>query len=819
MTAEGFDDPAVDFTAPETGVWPPAWEAHDFWMAHKKKQPFAPWSDRDQPDVDRNAQYSWSRPENWASKATVDEWVAKDPRLDGHVAIIDRERDPYTETPDSFAFVDGDKVRCPETGEVHPEFLEILDRLGVTYADVSTSGTGVHALYEGQYPDWFAGKQIGFDLEASPWGANDEPPSVEIYEGNKVCVATGQHVPGTPLAVTGWDTDALGAVIEEYLDSRDIRRESTYDLTDAAAQGDEPPALAADTRPATASRSSSVDEYEPTVTGTGITHTYADVLYAVQNLDADSLPLDTPRTGIDATDWATYDPSTYRASASGESLHSPDGRHFYDHKTGQLFDVLALFAAERGIIQKPWHPLAGTDFKTAVDEAREVGAPIPRFVPTGLDADADEYVPARVAVLPTTRRTENLRASWNYLGEPEPTVTQSDVHDRVEATIRDAIRQGEHALVDAIMSSGKTYSALKVARDRGVPLSMFTGGLDLREELAGYCDELGLDAVHLPAADRDCPSYDGEHGEELAESLRHQRDQQAVTPKDQHEQRDLPCDAPSEGCPYHARWTAVNELLEEDAVDVVLGHYSHAHLDHLVIDRVAVFDKDPSDAYTTAIRGDRLQQAVTSFCEHYESFPFASYFDLLSNRRAPDRLADAQEWFDQFDFARDPGPCFADDGYHSYAPHAAAAILLASPVGNATGGYPFERAVLPDEDGHTALFHRGGSHDSVAVHLQNPPALPYPRAILALDGTPDANKWNRALGTELTHREVLSSDAEKREYLRDTLGLAVIDLSDGHTKPTSSGKWANPDRVRVTCSELAREYDQAPVVFDTGRAR
>jgi len=814
VTADGFTDPVVDFTTPDANVWPPAWEERDFWMLTEPgaKNGRAPWADTEN-------RASWSNPENWASKETVDTWVEKEPAL-GHIAILDRESDPYTDNPDPFAFVDGDKVRCPETGEVHPEFITILDRLGLTYADISTSGTGVHALYKGRYPDWYAGKQIVFEIDDDAWGANEEPPSVEIYEGNKVCKATGKHVPGTPLEVAEWDTDTLGSVIEEYMDPRDITREP--ETTPDTAMGQEDlPAQPADARHVAESGQSWLEDYDPDVTGMEITHTLADVLHAVSQLDAHSLPLETHCTGTDSTGWETYDPSPYRTSASGESLHSPDGRVFHDHKTGQSFNAFALFAAEQGCIQKPWHPLTGAEFWTAVDRAREAGAAIPRFVP-GSPSAGDyeyEYDPATVTILPVTRRTQNLKASWNYMGEPEPTITQDDVHDRVEQTIRDAVRQGDHALIDAIMSSGKTYSTFKVGGDLGEPLSVFTNTTDLREEeMADYCDEHGLDAVHLPAADRDCPAYQGEYGEDLADDLRRQRDQQQVTPQEQHEQQDLPCEAHPEGCPYRNRWAAVNKMLEEDAVDVVLGHYNHAHLDHLVIDRVAVFDEDPSDAYTTALHGDRLQQAVTAFCQHYDDFPFVDFLDLLSNRRDPDRLREAQDWFDQFEFTRDPTPCFADDNYHAYAPHAAATILFASPAGDARQDYPFERAVLPDEDRHTALFSRGSSGDSFAVELQNPPDLPHPRAILALDGTPDPTPWDRALGTDLTHREVLSSDAEKRDYLRNTLGLTVLDLSDGYTKPTSSGVWANPDRVRATCSEIAREYDHAPVVFDTAQA-
>jgi hypothetical protein len=104
---------AADFANPDSNVWPESWLTRTFWMAHRNKRPFAPWGDANHPSVDDDgdARWSWSIPENWADNATVDDWVAKHPRLDGHVAILEKEADPYTDDPDSFAFVDGDDVR------------------------------------------------------------------------------------------------------------------------------------------------------------------------------------------------------------------------------------------------------------------------------------------------------------------------------------------------------------------------------------------------------------------------------------------------------------------------------------------------------------------------------------------------------------------------------------------------------------------------------------------------------------------------------------------------------------------------------------
>lgn len=176
-------------------------------MGHVEKRPFAPWADRDHPeaDGDEDARWKWGITDNYVDGDTI-AIAEDDPRLDGRV-FLQQDDDPYV-------FVDGDDVRCPETGEVHPAFKALLDRLGSTYTDISTSGTGVHANYRGELPEGLT--QTTFAIDDEPWGANDGLPEVEIYAEKHVCVQTGQHIPGTPTEIYEWDTAELRAVLDEH---------------------------------------------------------------------------------------------------------------------------------------------------------------------------------------------------------------------------------------------------------------------------------------------------------------------------------------------------------------------------------------------------------------------------------------------------------------------------------------------------------------------------------------------------------------------------------------------------------------------------
>jgi hypothetical protein len=177
----------VDFSIIDPRTWAPAQIEYDSWMCRTdSKAPYAPWTDSDAPvecgrdhedregtvrcsTCDHAAGYKWgsdgSQEYVHADHDTAREWADMDPSLSSDLAFIQHEDDP-------FAFVDGDDVRDPETGDIHPAFRAILEHLGLTYADVSTSGSGVHAVYRGEIP-LDGVPQAMFAIDDDPFGANE----------------------------------------------------------------------------------------------------------------------------------------------------------------------------------------------------------------------------------------------------------------------------------------------------------------------------------------------------------------------------------------------------------------------------------------------------------------------------------------------------------------------------------------------------------------------------------------------------------------------------------------------------------------------
>jgi len=64
-----------------------------------------------------------------------------EPSYDG-VGYVISDADPY-------AGIDFDKCRNPESGDIAPWALEILDRVRDGYVEISPSGTGIHVIIRG----------------------------------------------------------------------------------------------------------------------------------------------------------------------------------------------------------------------------------------------------------------------------------------------------------------------------------------------------------------------------------------------------------------------------------------------------------------------------------------------------------------------------------------------------------------------------------------------------------------------------------------------------------------------------------------------
>lgn len=130
--------------------------------------------------------------------------------------------DPET----NIVMVDIDDCRIPETGEVHPLVRTLIDRLN-SYAEISTSGKGIHVFIFGTLPEWYSGADFHADLDDEPF-VGDEAPHIDVYEKIRHCVTTGRHLEGTPEDLQ-YRHDVLDEIVREYSVDEDTTAEDVFE--------------------------------------------------------------------------------------------------------------------------------------------------------------------------------------------------------------------------------------------------------------------------------------------------------------------------------------------------------------------------------------------------------------------------------------------------------------------------------------------------------------------------------------------------------------------------------------------------------------
>lgn len=806
----------LDYSATDADVYPDPHHEETQWMGRLagEKMPFSPWADKDHPEADAedDARYKWGLRSNYTDGDTVA--VAEDdPRLDGRV-FIQREDDPY-------AFVDGDDVRCPETGEVHPAFKAILQQLGMTYADVSTSGSGLHAYYVGELP--IDGKgQATFDIDTEPWGENDSPPAVEIYANKHVCVATGDHVIGTPTTATEWDDDALRSILiaNGYEDQQPIEHDTDHD---------------------------SLDDYEPTTTSaTETAEDMRDVYAAVDRLAPRDLPLSTARTGEDSTGWSTWNPS-YRSSDSGQSLHYNGEGAFHDHKEGEAFGVLSLFAAEEGVLTNPWDRLAGSDFFEAIEAAREAGAPIPE-PPEPDQGETEAALP--LARLDALDREEARRYARKH-GVKWPTTREA--REELRNRIVETMYQSDMKVVDAPTALGKSYTVatepwLRRSDITGdAPVIQFHETREARDQAAQASEEGGVQHATLLGRSEACPVAAGGHdpvedgegpdqiitmggmaasewfkavceGRGLPFSVAHQY-------LDEHNDQgvDLPCCAEDgQECPAISQWNGLPKTEEGDvAVDVIHATHGFAHVPSLRNGTNMIFDERPD--FRADLSHQRVRRAVAAFLKEAEA-PVDDFERFVARARNGDETPNEHAKHSYISEALDHEPSrewyLEADGAHTLAPALTKAIYRALrpeddevDASDTNGRYsatvphepPRLDAEASEEEGWNRVWVRVTLDENNTVRVvRSAPDMSAARSIVGLDAHPTTELWQQNVHPSIRTVGVL--DAEKRRlWRRFERGLSVVQVGEA-TRPLTSGEYFDEDGTEAFLRALRDKY-------------
>jgi hypothetical protein len=839
-SAESWAD--VAFEDPSLRTWAPAQIERDQWMCRSdSKAPYAPWTDSDAPvecgrdhedregtvrcsTCDHGAGYKWgsdgSREYVHTDHDTAREWSGMDPSLSSDLAYIQYDEDP-------FAFVDGDDVRDPDTGEIHPAFIAILEHLGITYADVSTSGSGVHAPYRGEIP--LEGvTQAMFEIDDEPFGSNEDVPEVEIYDSKHVCIATGDHLPGSGTEINSWDEDALAAILQAngITSSPEPSADTSVNLTD----------------------------HTPTATTSDeTTDEIRDIFAALDRINAQRVAHDTivaswnDSAGTSAGNRA-FAP-TWGQNANGtanivdDEIWQDTGGNGY----GGVDVMAAIDCPDLPSYDENTQPrdLSGADWFRALEHLRELGYAIPE-----LESDASGRADPTAAVPLEMLASLDLDDARRFASKHDiEWATTREARERLRDEVFEVMTHGDTKVIDAPTALGKSYT---VATEPWIRRESTTGGAPVvhthetkkaRDQAAQESDDAGYDYAVLEGRSEACPVAAGEYDplgregtvdnfdtEELPETvitidgtpasdffdtacedrglpfsvahkyLENHKDQDV----------DMPCCAGDDNneCPAVTQWDGLPRTESgEPAVDVIHCTHQFAHVPSLRNGTNLIFDERPD--FREDLTHRQVRKAISAYLT-VSGAPVTTFEEFVTRALNGDekRNEHAQHATlrDAFGYEPDREWYLETEGAHTLAPALTRAVYYAlqpdegaddeHDAQDANGRYSATVPHEPPRLDANASDESGWNRTYVSVTLdanntirtvRNSPSLNGARSVIGLDAHPAQTQWELNVHPDIETSAVLDP-AERAMWRRFERGLLTVGVGDA-TRPLTSGEY------------------------------
>lgn len=811
----------------ESGLMPENLTEHDCWIPWRflegRKQPEAIYADTEN-------RMSWSNPDNWTDYKSV-QMVCQDPRLEGPGVVLQHSDDPYADEADPFYIVDYDDVRDPDTEQVHPLVAEHVNRAD-TYADISTSGTGVHIFGIGELPP---------DVKTiqSPLPDHDEFPEaeIEVYDGKRFVAMTGKHVLGTP--TTARETqDFVDELVEQFVNTEDRLSTPNPDAKNWEPEFDRDEVAA-------------IDE----------TDDLQAIVDAIQHVEPRDIRLNSRHTEERGDGTLSFDPS-WEQSKSGTRLG-------YDPEVGWIYrrgdvglDALQVVALEDRIISNPRDYPAGEDWWNAVEALRDRGAHIPELDSSAvrdrngdlpplleLALDANQDVSAEpTSTLPLKQldaiAPENRRRAARKRGLDWPSTEKA--RELLSEAINQVIRQEDNRIVDAPTALGKTYT---VSTTRWAAFDDVTGGRPVvhlletrkaRDEAIEAAADDGGEFHVLRGRHEACPVCAGEHDPEAAEDC---DDVQLITVDgepashvidrlcdhvglpfsvahqfvgDNNDQGvDLPCGG--DQCDAVIQWEQFREGPDGDLEywPLVIATHNFAYAPGLRMQNNIVVDELPD--YRQELSTDRVRSAVTAYLQTIDA-PVTTWEDLVSLSQYDGYGDDAAAVRDELENALMNTPdrewYFQNEDAHVLAPALARAVFNAEDrsnqrrVGKTVYEPPRLEAGARDDDAWNREWVTVVLDESNDVQTARVvPDFSAARSVVGLDAHPSEPVWQANTVPWISKTEVLQPE-ERTLWRRYERGLRVVQVGDA-TRPLSGDKaeeWLDDDRLRVLLEHLRDEY-------------
>ncbi|WP_380675576.1 hypothetical protein [Salinigranum sp. GCM10025319] len=744
----------------------------------------------------------------WTDFETAQEWTDKLPGYE--LAFNIRNRKEYPEEP--FLLVDYDDARDPTTGEIHPTVREHVQRAG-SYADVSTSGSGVHIFCRASLPD--SVKAINAAL---PHAERFPDAEIEVYDSARFSAMTGDHLAGTPSEVTACQ-EFVDGLVEEF-------------------------ATVAEGTPEKLLREPEKTKSE--LADVETTSDIQDVFDAIQHAGPRDIWLRSSVTHERGDGSKSRDPSWAQSASKTRLAQIGDGWVYRKGMHG--LDALQVVALEERIISDEASYPTGEEFWKAVDALRERGAHIPKYEPADYEAVSALPLAKLAAINPVDRRRAAKKRGLDW-------PTTDEARERLRNRIFTAMRHGEDVVLDAPTALGKTTTVAKepwldhadITDEQ--PVVHFSETCEARDAAAETSRDSGSVLAVLKGRKERCPVAAGRHdpptdnddGPEVVITIggvpasgwfdevcdgRGVPFSTAHTYLAEHHDQsydDLPCcEGEATECPAVAQWNGVpRDEKGNPSADIIHATHQFAHVPSLIRNCNVVFDERPDFAVggENGFSNDRIQRAVAAFLKEasapvrtWEGFVQLAQHDGFGDDAANERDATetrldhtpSREWYLQEPDAHTVAPALAkaiwcafrkdlDANGRRSATVAHHPPRLDGQVHESEGWNRLWVTVVVDEDNRIRT-------------VRAAPDLSLARCVIGLDAHPAEPLWRRNTRPKITVDTVLEPE-ERRLWRRFERGLTVVQVGDA-TRPLTSGKYFDEGGTRAVVEHLCEKYGE-----------
>jgi len=392
------------------------------------------------------------------------------------------------------------------------------------------------------------------------------------------------------------------------------------------------------------------------------------------------------------------------------------------------------------------------------------------------------------------------------LDEDSEVSLQRQRQEQLGELVDHCVEDGIDALIDALMSLGKTHAAAHVAARTDHKVTVFTRLWDTREQVKKEAMEnTGLsenEIIVLPSMNKHCESMaEGARHRELIRTIQ----TQGATAKDIHDQlqKNIECQNEEAPCTYSKMCD-----FDPDEKKLIIGHPAHAYVESYKTDRAVLVDEDAASAYEDEIPSANVDAAINNLLDH-ESMGGIVDFDK-KNEVYNLGLSEQAELVAELKMG---DMVHSEYAMSQHGGRADSEMLLIHLLDNRR----LEQSRIRRTEFDNGATIVSDYDDNGTVSVRRPPNFDMTSCVIALDGTPTHDMWENRLGTQLEHIKFMSTQ-EREHYVKEILGYSVYQTTDAR-KPYGSGEHCNPKEVFTLMESIHRKHGQKAAMITSKNAR